>query len=71
MTVDELQDLIVEQRALERWTGEGGSPTDRFDVMARLQRKLEVWQREANYREPESESSRTAAGRSDKPSVLY
>jgi hypothetical protein len=71
MTVDELHELVVEQRALERWTGEGGSPADRFGVMAEIQRKIEVWQLEANCREPESEISRTNEGRSRKPPVLH
>jgi hypothetical protein len=60
MTKDELRDLIAEQAALERWTGEGGSPADRFGVVARIQSRLENWQQQ---------EKRPSGRRGDRPTV--
>jgi len=68
MRADELQELIVEQRALERWTGEGGLATDRFGVMASIDKKLEALNREANHRAADSRGIKRETGQ---PPILH
>ena len=41
MTNDTLHELIEDEAALQRWTGEGGSACDKFGVVARIQAQLE------------------------------
>ena len=41
MTNEALKDLIEEEAALQRWTGEGGSPQDPFGLMDRIQHQLQ------------------------------
>jgi hypothetical protein len=41
MADEALRELIEEEAALHRWTGEGGSPQDPFGRMARIQAQLE------------------------------
>jgi hypothetical protein len=38
---DERQELVEDEVALQRWTWEGGSPWDRFGVMAKIEAQLE------------------------------
>ena len=49
MTNEGLKDLIEEEAALQRWTGEGGSPQDPFGRMDRIQAQLEGY-REGSQR---------------------
>ena len=41
MTNESLCELKQEEEALQRWTGEGGSPWDAFGVMERIHAGLE------------------------------